>query len=1317
MSTDCRQKGDERPRPVDDWDPGRSLLAALAGEAVPLLQRGLDVLLCDGDSRFRVRAADLRLESVPEERHQGIVGFVARHPDAALHVASSWSPNVVAVTAYTDEEIRFVLGILQSEQLMAPGAVGVGLPARTWFFRMPAGVAILDEVLIDNGAISLMGINESAPVFGGPLEFSWDVPMVDPSALPELPAAFLERFSKHFVPVDGQPRFREYGRAGSSYPWWGLTTMLDSAPPGRRWEDDFIASLCHYVAPDPDAKHVCDLVLECDEALAPSVDAGRGFIRRLRELGVPDEAVRIRYSGSKSIHVEVGYRCFGQVPRADGNDVMGRIAERLFADVAKFDRSLFDRRHKARVLGTRHSGTRRCCVPLTVDELFSLTVDDLIERAKRPPAWKPAPASADEPVAQLVKIWRETSDAIEEPAGASGPGRRPQGTRKSTASKGRTGRRASVDLRLARRVLKKLAGHPACITALLGGQRTQQGHRNTVAVALAAYTSTLQMDDFASRKLVRDAAGFISSRNLDRAGIEQRILAARQTARSARSDTYVFAGRSCGALRAAGLPCEVSCPARALWTPLGTRSHRRRPEPIPAGVQVPEPTHYSADDAETMVREHRAGIAALVRSNDENATVDLVIAAPGLGKTTITKKVERKRLAAAPAGERILWLAERHELLETLVADWPNMVHIRPRSAENCPRFAADVKPLVDAGWGATVNSQICWNCPHHPRNADQGRDACAYQRDLRDPACSWACVHHLATLTDVAHRANRIIVDEDLLRACLRKRRYTATQIDLIRREVRATDPEARGPLFRLGEILAAARPAGKDCSGADLAQAFRHADRAQVLRDLEVVLASQLQRCPTEETSHERPARVAPDPRPLFQALQHLLNGRAAPIRWDGNAWLVAWVERPRFFDKPVICLDATADPELLRLVLAREIKVRLFHVPVVAPVLQLADGVYSRRTLFEADGNVRRRTVDRLLRAVAARARLCPGRTLLITFKKLAEGHLSEPAGRGLLPGNVDVKYYGNLRGSDCSQYSQVVLVGFPFHSPADLLLTASALHAGEDPISSATFEEIVPYLATNDWTRPDQNPFDHPGGPAGFRVRRYVDPRLERVRRLHEDGEYWQAINRIRQVSDPTKVTILLSAMPVDPEHQLPVRLVTYEDLVPVSATEGGRASAVEPATVVSDFHSDHAFVSVSAVMQQHPVLAEHVIRRAINKLARRLGLPRLVIRSPGHRGHPESGYGDVEAAAAWPVYAGCAVEKVSRTARLGRARRNLVTPRTSDLLTGIVLEAFQYKGVSKYPDKATGRGTPLVDAQTGKVLTRHPKSATGTGEPA
>jgi hypothetical protein len=528
--------------PREDGEPpeGCSLLAALPAEAAPLLQRGLSVLLRDEDARIRLAADDLPLDSASKERRDMIEAFVARHPGAELHIASSWSPNVVAIAAYDDEHIRTVRDVLRDESIIAPTAMSRCHVGQVWFFAMPAGQAVLDEVHIDGGFLCLEGINESAPVFGGPLQFSWDEPIVDPSALPELPAGLVAVFSGHFVAVDGQPRFREFGRAGNSYRWWGLATMLESARPGQPWDDDFTATLCHCVAPDPNAAHVCNLVLERDfkgdDALKQSLDTARGFIRRLREHAVPDSMIRPRWTGNKSIHLEVGYRCFGQVPRTDGNNVMGHLAERLFADVAEFDRSLFHRRQMARVLGTRHSSTGRYCIPLTVDDLFSLTVDELIERAKRPPTWKPAPASADKPVPTLVTIWRETADAMDEPARASEAGRRSQGTRKSAASKGRTGKHASADSRVARRILRAMPDSPACIKALLAGQRTEQGHRNNVTVALAAYLHTLRSDELSARRLFRDASGSIASRSLDRAGVERQLLDALQTAGNAKND-------------------------------------------------------------------------------------------------------------------------------------------------------------------------------------------------------------------------------------------------------------------------------------------------------------------------------------------------------------------------------------------------------------------------------------------------------------------------------------------------------------------------------------------------------------------------------------------------------------------------------------------------------------------------------------------------------------------------------------------------------------------------------------------------------------
>jgi hypothetical protein len=197
-----------------------------------------------------------------------------------------------------------------------------------------------------------------------------------------------------------------------------------------------------------------------------------------------------------------------------------------------------------------------------------------------------------------------------------------------------------------------------------------------------------------------------------------------------------------------------------------------------------------------------------------------------------------------------------------------------------------------------------------------------------------------------------------------------------------------------------------------------------------------------------------------------------------------------------------------------------------------------------------------------------------------------------------------------------------------SPEAVLSTTAALHQGEAPIDEQTVEQLVPYVAVNNWADPEDDPVGF-GRAAGLRVRRFVDPRAERVRRLLEDAEFYQAIHRIRQLNDPTKVTILLTNVPVDPEYGIPVRLVEMDALLPRPAALTRARRTGEAYAACSDFLDQHGFVAAADVAVAYPQLAARTVARAVRQLADDLRLARLTVHRSSGAGTCGVAYGDLD----------------------------------------------------------------------------------------
>ncbi|MBN1772523.1 MAG: hypothetical protein JXB32_14735, partial [Deltaproteobacteria bacterium] len=960
--------------PVGHDAAGNSRLLAAAGD---LGRRGFEPWLRDGPSRIRAGGT-----KAGKARR-----WLRGRSDPELAVAACWSPSVAGIRAFGDAAIAAVEAALQDGHgipcWQSPGPV----PCRTYLFAFQGHEVALD--LHHQGLIDLFGINELVPVPLGPATGTWRVPLTDAGSLPTIPPGLRALFPDAWTPVDGTPRFREHGCVGPCWPWWASTDQGAAAAVPMGSEPNRIATVTEFIAPHPSCPHVCDLLIEVDPEdetrIDISLDAARWVVRRLRGLEVPDSQIRVRYSGNRSVYVEVGWRAFAESPRADARLAMAAVAEQLFGETVAFDRKIYRPRQKVRIAGTLHSGSHRRCTPIQPSLLDGISPADLVARSQNHPDWYPPPPSEDCVVDALAGIYRRIlHDRL-----AAGPPE-PVGPSASRRSGPRRRRDRTEDpsrvRRLARRILCREPGHPACIQALVQGACTGPGHRNDVTIAIVAYVLTRQLGWRETDDLVRTVAPCIGSSDLDRAGMQEALVSLLASARGD-PDRYVFQGQSCGTLRAAGLRCPSDCRVRSLWRPPGGTGHRRRPEALPPLSGIPAPVVPGADAVAGLVDEHRRKIAETVANR--HSGVELVLAASGIGKTTIAKQEVRQLGSADPTRRALLWLAERHTLLDDVTADWPDLVHVQPRSASNCPRFDRDVAPLIKAGWGESVARLVCAPCPHNPRNCPPVPPPCPYLLARNGIGSNLACVHQLATLTDVAARVDQILVDEDLLRACVRTRRYGADGLRLVREQVRARDPAASPALSRVIDRLLGARPVVESAAGAALARLLGLDEAEGFLADLQMLQATELR---WEGPPDRRAPAVAPNPRPLLEALVHLVHGKAAPIRLERQGWIAGWLERPQFHGRPVLCLDATADPDLLRIVLGREVRVTRLDVPFISPVRQLTDGLYPRRSLFQsvAGGTeqVRARTARRLLGIVADQARACDGRTLLVTYKKLAD-----------------------------------------------------------------------------------------------------------------------------------------------------------------------------------------------------------------------------------------------------------------------------------------------------------------------------------------
>lgn len=101
---------------------------------------------------------------------------------------------------------------------------------------------------------------------------------------------------------------------------------------------------------------------------------------------VPDELIRIYFSGHKGFHVFVPAEVFGVTPDKNLNDYYKLMATDVSLECRHdtLDLKIYDRRRILRMTNSIHPSTGLYKVPLTYTELCGLTMDEIREKAKKP---------------------------------------------------------------------------------------------------------------------------------------------------------------------------------------------------------------------------------------------------------------------------------------------------------------------------------------------------------------------------------------------------------------------------------------------------------------------------------------------------------------------------------------------------------------------------------------------------------------------------------------------------------------------------------------------------------------------------------------------------------------------------------------------------------------------------------------------------------------------------------------------------------------------------------------------------------------------
>jgi len=110
------------------------------------------------------------------------------------------------------------------------------------------------------------------------------------------------------------------------------------------------------------------------------------YMKQSFKFNIPDDMFRIYFSGSKGFHVFIPAAVFGIRPDPKLNEYFKMIAKDVAEQVpnATLDLQIYDRRRLLRMVNSIHQKTGLYKIPLTYQELCTLTTDEIKAKAHEP---------------------------------------------------------------------------------------------------------------------------------------------------------------------------------------------------------------------------------------------------------------------------------------------------------------------------------------------------------------------------------------------------------------------------------------------------------------------------------------------------------------------------------------------------------------------------------------------------------------------------------------------------------------------------------------------------------------------------------------------------------------------------------------------------------------------------------------------------------------------------------------------------------------------------------------------------------------------
>ncbi|NIK67906.1 DNA primase small subunit domain-containing protein [Paenibacillus sp. BK720] len=211
-----------------------------------------------------------------------------------------------------------------------------------------------------------------------------------------------------------------------------------------------------------------DLDYKTDPAVSQA-DAVKLIDFFMDDLKVAETDISLYFSGSKGFHILIDYHALGIKPGADLHKIYKHIAGYLIhrLELRALDLAVYTHHRMLRLPNSQHSGTKKFKIELTLEELRTLTLEEIKNKASMP---RLQPVIAPEDRVRARGLRTEAGDFYQSKADE---------WREAQATSSARYEKEEFNFRKDR--------PPVCVQDILDGGWKKEGDRNQATVQLAAY--------------------------------------------------------------------------------------------------------------------------------------------------------------------------------------------------------------------------------------------------------------------------------------------------------------------------------------------------------------------------------------------------------------------------------------------------------------------------------------------------------------------------------------------------------------------------------------------------------------------------------------------------------------------------------------------------------------------------------------------------------------------------------------------------------------------------------------------------------------